>query len=144
MEDPKAITRHFFELISKRLNVKELSLNVGYFGGFMNGGSSKFVSRTGEVVIDLDECRTVRDIVYVVGHELFHAKQNEIKPHILSVGLKGVSTFEDYRRLPREIEADRYGIKMARELEYDNKVINRDCESLFIWTMQRVPEETLS
>lgn len=139
-ETPESITRHFFELISEQLQLKDLSLQVGYYGGFYNGGSSKYVPRTKTIVIDLDECRTVRDIIYVVGHEIFHAKQNQENPRIINMGLKGdLSTFKAYRALPREVEADNYAIHLTRTLNYKNKIINKNTGSLFIWTMQRRP-----
>jgi len=143
METPESITRHFFELIKEQLNLPNVQLKTGFYGGFYNGGSSKYVPKNQTIIIDLDECRTVRDIIYVVGHELFHAKQNQENPEIINIGLKGnLNTFKAYRSLPREIEADNYGIHLTRTLKYKNKIINPNTTSLFIWTMKHRPHET--
>lgn len=68
-----------------------------------------------------------------MAHELTHAKQVKENKEIIYEGINQ----EDYRSLPREVEADRYGVYFARNLPYKNKVINKNQpKSLFVELMK--------
>jgi len=85
------------------------------------------------VNINLNQCRTIRDFVFIAAHELAHLKQYLNNKNIL----KEVDTSnpKNYRLSGREWEADNEAINVTREMKYVNQVINKNTPSLFIEVM---------
>lgn len=86
-----------------------------------------------EIVINMNQCRTTRDFVFIAAHELAHLKQ-----HLNNKGILkdyDSSSAKNYRLSKREWEADNEAIETTRSMKYENKIMNHDVPSLFLEVM---------
>ena len=86
-----------------------------------------------EIVINMNQCRTTRDFVFIAAHELAHLKQ-----HLNNKGILkdyDSSSPKNYRLSKREWEADEEAIKTTRNMSYENKIMNKEVPSLFLEVM---------
>lgn len=96
------------------------------------GASAFFTPSEQSVTVNLRQCRTKRDIVFAIGHEVGHAvqyrklKSDMLFEHQMEVFLYG------YNAAPMEVEADTVGFAFEAKAKYKNAVIHRDVPSVFI------------
>lgn len=96
--------------------------------------SASFLPTKNEIAINLAQVRTVRDVVFAIGHEVYHAKQMSrfsspmgmLFAYQLEVFLNG------YFHSPMETEADMQGFVFESRFPYANKVLNTQVPPLFI------------
>lgn len=92
------------------------------------------------IVMNLDQCRTMRDAVFILGHELGHAldaMRNPGKRFSVKLFLNG----KEYRKEPDERVADAVGLDVARNLNYKNERFRNDVPSTFIQIMRDMPAD---
>lgn len=96
--------------------------------------SAAFVDpRTFTMTVNLGRMRTLRDLVYCIGHEACHTIQAATaSPHGMLMAYHRNNFIYGYRDNPLEVEADTFGFAFENDMEYENRVINSDTESLFI------------
>jgi len=91
-----------------------------------------FTPSDGSMTINVRACRTKRDIVFAIGHEVGHAIQfSKMQNAMHFMYQLEVFTF-GYSKAPMEIEADMKGFEFESKLNYKNEVLHRDVDSVFI------------
>lgn len=100
--------------------------------------SSAFINaRTCVLSVNFNQMRTLRDLVYCIGHEAGHSIQvaaNGVDDMLRQYHLYNL--VYGYKDNPMEVEADVFGFRFESEANYKSMVINSDTESIFIQRKQ--------
>lgn len=94
--------------------------------------SAFFTPEEQSMTVNVRQCRTKRDIIFAIGHEVGHARQYQrlkrgmLFAYQLEVFLYG------YNAAPMEIEADKVGFAFEGKKRYKNEVLYNDVPSVFI------------
>lgn len=94
--------------------------------------SAFFTPMEQSITVNVRQCRTKRDIIFVIGHEVGHARQyKRLKGNMPFLYLMEVTLY-GYNEAPMEIDADRVGFDFEGKKSYKNEVLYKDVPSVFI------------
>jgi len=96
--------------------------------------SAYLTPSTGEVTLNFAQLRTLRDIVFSIGHEACHTKQ--VQKFNSPIGMVFAYQAEvmvyGYHAAPMEKEADDFGFHFENSFSYKSRAFNTETESIFI------------
>jgi len=85
------------------------------------------------LTINLEQVRTLRDLVFAIGHEVCHSIQTfTMGPKTMLKAYRLAAAIYGYDYHPMEREADEFGLAFENEVDYSNMVVNTNTSSIFI------------
>jgi hypothetical protein len=124
-----------FKLLDEVRNHLKIKVPASFILDGSTDESSRLRVKDGgyEIMINMNQCRTTRDFVFIAAHELAHLKQYLNNKGILKD--YDSSSAKNYRLSKREWEADNEAIETTRSMKYENRIMNPDVPSLFLEVM---------
>jgi len=133
------VTKFAQEVLDKASELYDVSVGMLHItNNPLKAASAEFSPVENKITLNIAKTRTLRDIVFAIGHEVGHAVQaKRLTPmkllflYELSVALLG------YKDSSFEVEADEAGFEFESRFRYKNRVFNRACkESVFVYRKQ--------
>jgi hypothetical protein len=94
--------------------------------------SAFFTPMEQSITVNVRQCRTKRDVIFAIGHEVGHARQHKrLKGNMLFLYQMELALY-GYNTAPIEIEADKVGFDFEGKKSYKNEVLYNDVPSVFI------------
>lgn len=95
--------------------------------------SAAFTPMSYALEVNLNQIRTLRDLVFAIGHEACHSIQTaNMTPKVMLEKYRRGNFIFGYYHNPLEIEADEFGMKFENDMTYENHVINPNTSSIFV------------